>query len=142
MIFLPLQEFFFSPYIFFRPNIIKLCIKFDSKLSCRLRLLFYLIIFQLDINFDKSAIRLHFLLISSMLTKFQENQRSIVMSSIKCLNFEFFFLWVNEGDRTPKLQVYNDTRCHQATRPNGFCNLKLYIKDKFMDQIVNKILLI
>ena len=33
---------------------------------------------------------MHVLIISSMLAKFQENQRSTVMSSIKCLNFKFF----------------------------------------------------
>ena len=45
MIFLPSQEICFHPTFFFRPNIIKICIKFDSKLSCRLRQLFHLIIF-------------------------------------------------------------------------------------------------
>jgi len=36
-------------------------------------------------------IGLYIFLISSILAKFQENQRSIVMSSIKSLNFEFLY---------------------------------------------------
>ena len=43
-----------------------------------------------------------------MLANFQENQKLIVMLSIKCLNF-------------------------------NFCSLKLCIKNKFMNQIVNNI---
>ena len=43
-------------------------------------------IFLLYMNFDKSIVRLYFLLISSMLAKFQEDEKSIAMSSIKCLN--------------------------------------------------------
>ena len=46
-------------------------------------------IFLLDMNFDKSTIGLTFLPIFSMLVKFQENQRLIVMPSIKYLNFKF-----------------------------------------------------
>ena len=41
-------------------------------------------------NFDNSIIRLYFYPISIMLTKFPKNQKSITMSSIKCLNFKFF----------------------------------------------------
>ena len=40
-------------------------------------------------NFDKLTVRLHFLIISVMLAKFQKNQISVAMSSIKCLNFKF-----------------------------------------------------
>ena len=46
-------------------------------------------IFLLDVNFDKSTIGLHFLLIFSILTKFLEDQKLIAMSSIKYLNFKF-----------------------------------------------------
>ena len=46
-------------------------------------------IFLLDINFDKSIIGLKFLHIFSMLIKFQEYQRLIIMPSIKYLNFKF-----------------------------------------------------
>ena len=46
-------------------------------------------IFLLEVNFDKSTIELHFFLYPPYLEKFQDNQRSIVMLSIKCLNFEF-----------------------------------------------------
>ena len=49
-------------------------------------------IYLLDVNFENLTIRLHVLIISSMLTKFQKDQRSIVMPSIKYLNFKF--LWV------------------------------------------------
>ena len=38
-------------------------------------------IFQFDVNFDKSTIRLHYLHIFSILAKFQGNQRLITMSS-------------------------------------------------------------
>ena len=43
----------------------------------------------LNVNFNKSTIKLHFLLISSKLTKFPNDQRVIVTSPIKCLNFKF-----------------------------------------------------
>ena len=43
----------------------------------------------LDVNFEKSNVGLHFLLISSMFAKFQNHQRSIIILSIKCLNFNF-----------------------------------------------------
>ena len=46
-------------------------------------------IYLLDVNFGKSTIVLYFLLISSILAKFLEDQRSIVMSSINCLNCKF-----------------------------------------------------
>ena len=44
----------------------------------------------LNVNFDKSTIGLRFLFISSMLSKFLENQKSITMLLMKCLNFKFF----------------------------------------------------
>ena len=47
-------------------------------------------IFWLDVNFDKSTIGLHFLFISFILAKFTD-QRSIIMSLIKYLNFKFFW---------------------------------------------------
>ena len=37
-------------------------------------------------NFDKSTVRLHYLHIFFILTKFQADQKLIVMSSINCLN--------------------------------------------------------
>ena len=40
-------------------------------------------------NFDKSTIRLHYIYIFFMLTKFQADQRLITMSSINCLNSSF-----------------------------------------------------
>ena len=40
-------------------------------------------------NFNKSNIGLHFLPISFMLAKFQEDQRLIVILSIKYLSFKF-----------------------------------------------------
>ena len=46
-------------------------------------------IFLLNVNFDKSTIILHFLLTFFILAKFQENQKSITMTLIKCLNFKF-----------------------------------------------------
>lgn len=47
------------------------------------------IIFLLDVHFEKSAIELYFLLIPFMLAKFQDDQRSITISPITCLNFKF-----------------------------------------------------
>ena len=41
-------------------------------------------------NFDKSTIGLHFFLTSSTLARFQKDKKSIAMSLIKFLNFEFF----------------------------------------------------
>ena len=46
-------------------------------------------IFLLDVNCETLTIGLLVFIISSMLTKFQEDQRSITMSSIKWLNFKF-----------------------------------------------------
>ena len=72
MIFLPLKKFVII-LNFLRPNIIKLWTKFGNKLGCSsLRLQLYLIyIFLLIMNFDKSTIGLHILLISSILVNFQ-----------------------------------------------------------------------
>ena len=53
--------------------------------SLKLLLLFFL----LDVNFDKSTIKLNFLILFSILAKFQEDQRSIATLSIECLNFKF-----------------------------------------------------
>ena len=44
---------------------------------------------QFDVNFDKCTVRLHYLHIFFMHTKFQGNQRLIVMSSINSLNSSF-----------------------------------------------------
>ena len=46
-------------------------------------------IFLLNVKFSKFSIGLHFLLIFSILAKFLKDQRSIIMSLIKCLNFKF-----------------------------------------------------
>ena len=46
-------------------------------------------IFLLDVNFNKITIRLHFIFMYSIFAKFSENQRLIVISSIKCSNFKF-----------------------------------------------------
>ena len=40
-------------------------------------------------NFDKSTVRLHYLHIFFMLTKFQGNKKLIATSSISCLNSSF-----------------------------------------------------
>ena len=45
--------------------------------------------FLLDMNFDKSTNRLHFLFISFILAKFLKDQKSMPMSSIKFSNFKF-----------------------------------------------------
>ena len=57
-------------------------------------------------NFENLIVELHVIIISSMLAKFQENQRLIAMFLIKCSNFMF-------------------------------CGLKLCIKNKFINLIVN-----
>ena len=67
-----------------------------------------LIIFLLDVNFEILIVELYVLIISSMIANFQEDQRLIVILSIKYLNFKFF-------------------------------SLKLCIKNKFIDIIVNNI---
>ena len=46
-------------------------------------------IFILSVNFENLTVILHILIKSLMLTKFQENQRSIAMSSNKYYNFKF-----------------------------------------------------
>ena len=46
-------------------------------------------IFILSVNFKNLTVRLYVLITSKMLTKFQENQKSIAMSSNKCYNFKF-----------------------------------------------------
>ena len=66
-------------------------------------------------NFENLTVGLHILIIFSI--KFQENQRSIAMSLIKSLHFRvflFFFIFF-------------------------YFSLKLCIKNKFIDKIVNNI---
>ena len=46
-------------------------------------------IFILSVNFENLTVKLHVLIISFMLTKFQANQRSIIISLNKYLNFKF-----------------------------------------------------
>ena len=46
-------------------------------------------IFLLDVNFENLTIGLYVFIISSMLAKFQEDQISIAMTSIKFLNSKF-----------------------------------------------------
>ena len=46
-------------------------------------------IFILSVNFENLTVRLYVFITSIILIKFQENQRSIVMSSNKCYNFKF-----------------------------------------------------
>ena len=65
-------------------------------------------IFLLDVNFQNFTFELHVLITSLILTKFQENQKSIAISSNKCYNFKLLYL-------------------------------KLYIKNKLINQIVNNI---
>ena len=65
-------------------------------------------IFILNVNFENLTVRLHVLITSLILTKFQENQKSIAISSNKCYNFKLLYL-------------------------------KLYIKKKLINQIVNNI---
>ena len=48
-----------------------------------------LMIFILDVNFDKFTIGLNFLPIFSMLENFSKNQILIAISSIEYLNFKF-----------------------------------------------------
>ena len=48
-------------------------------------------IFVLNVNFENLTVRLYVFITSLMLTKFQENQRSIVMSSNKCYNINFLY---------------------------------------------------
>ena len=45
-----------------------------------------------DVNFDKSIVRLHYLHMFFMYTKFQGDQRLLGMSSINCLNSTFCHL--------------------------------------------------
>ena len=74
-----IDPFYFCSFICGQSLVIKLVISYN--------LTQYL--FLLKVNFDKSTIRLYFLLIYSILVKFLENWRSIVMSSINCLNYKF-----------------------------------------------------
>ena len=46
-------------------------------------------IFILSVNFENLTVELHVLVTSIIIIKFQENQRSIAMSSNKCYNFKF-----------------------------------------------------
>ena len=48
-----------------------------------------LYIFILSVNFENLTIRLHVLITSLILTKFQEDQKLITMSSNKYYNFKF-----------------------------------------------------
>ena len=48
-------------------------------------------IFFLVVNFENLTIRWHVFMVFFMLAKFQENKKSVVISSIAYLNFKF--LW-------------------------------------------------
>ena len=48
-----------------------------------------LYIFILSVNFENLTVKFHAFITSLMLTKFQENKKSIAMSSNKCYNFKF-----------------------------------------------------
>ena len=61
--------------------------KFGNKLGATTPLN----IFLLNVNFDKFTIGLNFLLISFIFANFSKEKKSILMSSIKYLNFKF--LW-------------------------------------------------
>ena len=87
---------------------LKLRAKFCSKHVWSQWLKYHSITFFLDVNFDKFIIRLHFILISFILAKYLENQRSIIM-----LLTNFYI--------------------------SSFCNIRLCIKNKFMNRIVNNI---
>ena len=68
-------------------------IKFDYKFSYSLKLQQFikLNIFLLDVNFEKSFIRgIHFPFVSSILAKFLEVQRLIVMLSINLFKLKIF----------------------------------------------------
>ena len=60
-------------------------------------------------NFEKSTVKLHYLHIFLMLTKFQCDQRFIVMSSINCLNSSFCNLKLHIKDEF-KDQMVNYTQ--------------------------------
>ena len=62
----------------------------------------------LDANFDKFSVELYYIHILSMLVKFHDDEKSIIMLSINCLN-------------------------------SSFCRLKEFIKDEFIDHMVNNI---
>ena len=87
----------FSSLLFFSKKIDKdpllrtfnILTKFGNSQGCIFKITTILNILLLNMNFNKSTIGLHFLLISSMFAKFPENQRSITLSSIKYLNFKF-----------------------------------------------------
>ena len=87
----------FSSLLFFSKKIDKgpllrtfnILTKFGNSQGCIFKITTILNILLLNMNFNKSTIELHFLLISSMFAKFPENQRSIALSSIKYLNFKF-----------------------------------------------------
>ena len=49
------------------------------------------IFFFLNENFENLIVGLHVFIILSMFAKFQENQKSISMSLIKCLNFKLWY---------------------------------------------------
>ena len=67
------------------PNTIFMEQSFGEKLSN------FLYIIKLVVNFENLIVRLHIPITSFMLVKFREDQNSIVMLSIKCLNFKFMW---------------------------------------------------
>ena len=88
------------------------CVLFMNKVSLQTSLernsinLSYISI--LSVNFENLTVRSHVLIIFFMHVKFQEDQRSIVISSTN-------------------------------VKISNFYDLKLYIKNKFIDRIVNNI---
>ena len=76
-----------------------------------------------NVNFDYSTVRLHYLHIFFMHTKFQSDQRLIVLSSINCLNSNFCSLKLRIKDEF-KDQVVNYIRLAWKLA----CILRMYTK--------------
>ena len=72
-------------------NVINFWTKFGKKLDCTLRLQLHsiYIYIYMDVNCDKSPLDYIFFLYPLYLQNFKKNKKSIPISSIKSLNFEF-----------------------------------------------------
>ena len=97
-------------------------------------------------NFDKSTVRLHYLHIFFMLTKFQGNQRLIATSSISCLNSSFCNLkWCIKDKFIDQMVNYIWLAKKMACmlRPHRTCNPTIgFSKYEFNNKLLGGIILI
>ena len=97
-------------------------------------------------NFDKSTVGSYYLCIFSMIAKFQGDQRSIVMSSINCINLSFCsFKWCTKDEfmngMVNNIQLEWELACMFRTYRTCSPTVK-FSKYKFINNLLGGVLLL